>query len=727
MINLKKIFALILCFCMFTGTVAFAQKKEYELWTQSPTITCGLTSSEVTIFKALENNTLELLPLTRIGPEYYLAICGEEITTGGYNGNSDTTLYTFYTLRTTESGLIVLSSVSASNEYYWDYGYSIADISVMVTPSYYKNKGYEVPYYLLNPKGKYVNLNWEEYDEYFFITSSGKLYHMHESAEYGEEGYPFINGGVLYRGQDRYKKNSSTYPYYTLEDGSTKASNTTPIYFKNGTMSYGTATKVAISQMTSGKGYHMYKEGFASTVSFPTYYQIPDSDNLFFRMYSEGATDPTDKKVYFSLTLTIYKSISGAMTTVNTVKIPTKSTSSTFTPQNIVGIDESYYQSKGLPIPAVSFGHYAVLGRDGTVCGLGLDTSKYLNHVYPCTYNGRYGVIRSCNGTNYIYKADPADNTNYYWQVINEIEFDTSGDLTIGEDIELKIKSSAHEGQNGYFSSYSSFNKPTATAMSKATIKEWWGMGLSNIFPDGRYVTATWTSMGSGLYEIWYNIYNTDGTLKASGPTGYSTYFSSSSSKFDLIAWAVNDSKFIVAPANLNNTFYKEYYRVAVVEETDTGEIFSKVDLGEKNITPPEASDTEVIQSKINFASSDLPLGYNIKDNVIDSGKLDVMLRNQVNSIRLNDIVIIAKEGYISGEQNTGVTLSSYSNYDYSFGDSYIRLYTNGQYFRWYCYYPEDLYAGTYDMTLQIGDKAIYVTIKIIEPPTNEGKTTVVF
>lgn len=151
------------------------------------------------------------------------------------------------------------------------------------------------------------------------------------------------------------------------------------------------------------------------------------------------------------------------------------------------------------------------------------------------------------------------------------------------------------------------------------------------------------------------------------------------------------------------------------------------MEIGEKTITPPSGSDTEVVQDKINLGDSELPLGYNIKDNVIDSGKLDAILRDQVNSVRLNDIVLLTKEGYQSGEQNTGVTLSEYSSYDYSFGSSYIRLYTNGQYFRWYCYNPEELTPGTYSKAFVIGDKTVYVTFKIVDPPTNEGSTTVVF
>ena len=461
-------------------------------------------------------------------------------------------------------------------------------------------------------------------------------------------------------------------------------------------------------------------------MSMPSYYQIPGSSNLFFTLSTTRTLDSTDNKYYYYAKISVYKSNNGNMSLVKTTTVPTKNTSSTYTIQSITGLDESYYTSKGLPIPAVALGHYVMIARDGTVHGLNLDTSKYYNYVYPCTYNGRFSVIRSYNGTSTIYKQDPTNNSYYYWQVINEVTFDSSGNKTLGADVELRIQSSAHTGQVGYFTSYSSFTSGFST-LSYCSVKAWFGRTLTNKFPDGRYVTASWMGVGSGIYELWYNIYNADGTLRATGPSGYSGYFGSVFDTYDLITYAVNDSKFLVCLGDIGNSFLKEYYRYAVVEETDTGEIVSKVELGEKTITPPSTSDTEVVQNKIDFGSQDLPLGYNIKDNVIDSGKLDAILREQVNSIRLNDIVVLKKEGYQSGEQNTGVTLSEYSSYDYSFGSAYIRLYTNGQYFRWYCYYPEDLTPGTYSKTLTIGDKTVYVTFKIVDPPTNEGSTTVVF
>ena len=730
---MKKLFAIMLCICMLTGTAAYADvtsvvaEKEYELWTQSPSITCGLTSDDVRIYKALDQNLLELYPLTLIGDNYYFAICSYKMTDGGYNGKSKTTQFYLYTLYATDTGFIILSKVTAGNEYYWDRGSCFVDISGKVNAAFYNNNNSEVPYYIVNPKGKYTNSNLDEYDEYFFITSSGKLYRMSENTEYGTEGYPYIKDKILYRGQNKYRRSSTTY-YYYMSDGSTKASNSTPMFFKNGVITYGTETRVPVADMTASNGYTMYTEGFDSNTSFPLYMPIPGSDNLFFNTTDTYTYNSSVGKYYNYLKIDVFKSNNGIMSNVSSKTITTVSTSSvTYTYQKINDLDENYYTSKGLLVPSVAIGTTAVITKDGTVCPLDLDTTIYKNYVYPCTYNGHFSVIRSYNGSSTIYKKDTTNNNYYYWQAINEISFDVNGNKTITDDLELRIQSSPHTGQNGYFSSYSTWNNSSFTAISSNSVKSWWGRTLNNVFPDGRYVTASWTGVGSGISELWYNIYNADKTMRATGPTGYSGYFGSSYDRPDLIAWAVNNSKFIVCLGEIGNSFLKEYYRVAVVTETDTGEIVSSVELGEKNIIPPTDADTEIVQSTIDFGASDLPIGYNIKDNVIDSGKLNAILRDQVNSIRLNDIVILAKEGYQSGSQNTGVTLGSYSTYDYSFGSTYVRLYTNGQYFRWYCYYPENLTPGTYTKSIAVGDKTVYVTIKVICPPSNEGSTTVVF
>ena len=728
---MKKIFAIAVCLCLlFTNTVladtTVTPEKEYELWTQSPYVTCGFTNADMRIYKAYDMDVLELYPLSEVGDRYYLAVCPDQNSDGGYSGKTKTTDFYFYTIYATDDGFIVLSEASASNEYYWDRGYSFANIANQINTAYYTSNNSEVPLYILNPSGKYTNSNYSEYDEYFFITNSGKIYKMSEYVDSSTEGYPYIKDNILYRGQNKYYKSSSYYFYY-LSDGSTKASNSKPIFFKNGSITYGTEEKIAVSEMTVANGYNMYTDGFASG-AMPEYAKIPGATNLYYTTQYIAEYNTTESAFKYNIKVCIYKLTGKNMSLQNIQTITTNNTSmSSFTCKSLASLDESYYTSNGYAAPKVLIGEYGIITLDGKVFPISLNSAIYLNYYHIGAYNNHLAVVRSYTGSDYIYHKNPATGSNCYWQIINEITFDISGSMSLTADLELPISTTANTGQNGYFSAYRTWDNPSFTTISNIAVNTWWNRGLTNVFPDGRTVSAGWMGMGNGLAELWYDIYNEDGTLRATGPTGYSTYFSSSFDRYDMSAYTVNNSKFLVCIADIGRTFLLEYYRVAVVSENDEGEISGKAVLGKKNINPPSGADTEVIQSTIDFGQNELPIGYNIKNNVIDSDKLDVDLREQVNAIRLNDVVILKKSTYQSGFQNTGITLSTYSTYDYSLGSSYVRFYTNGQYFRWYCYSPNNLSTGTYEKTFTVGDKTIYVTIKVIQPPTNEGSTTVVF
>lgn len=735
---MKKMISLLICICLTGGVVAYAEPtsivtaNEYELWTQSPGITCGLTDDDMLVYKCLDQDVLELYPLNRIGKDYYLAICSDKMKDGGNNGKSNTTNFTFYTLYATETGFVILSKACPNSEYYWDSGYSFADISEKIDKAFYIRCNSDVPYYILNPKGKYTNSNYTEYDDYFIITDNGKIYKMIECSEYGDEGIPYIKDRIFYRGQYRYMQNKNSYPYYYMPGGSSvKASNSLHVYFRNGRLEYGTPMRIPVFDMTAANGYYMYTEGFSSNVVMLEYKKIPNSNNLYFTTDYVQTYDKTDSRYYYYQRVEIYRLDVNRMNYVKSVSIPTKSTyaSGSVDCVSLEELDANYYTSNGWKIPSVLIERNAIILNDGSVVMLNLDSSIYDSYYYLGGYNNRLAIVRSCNGTGYIYEKDTEDNRYYYWQAINEIAFDNSGKIVLSDDIKFKIQSSAAPGQNGYFSSTKKWQTPSFAKSATAKIKSWWGKerSLTNSFPDGRYVSAIWVGMGGGLAEIWYNVYNKDGTLRATGPTGYSSQISTSFSRYKLLAYAINNSKFVVCRADIGEDFLEEYYRVAVVQESDTGEITSKVQLGEKNITPPDTSDTEIVQPKIDFGKEELPIGYNIKDNVIDSGKLESELREQVNAIRLNDIVILAENKYQSGSQNTGMTLGTFSKYEYSMGSIYVRLYTNGQYFRWYCNSPQKLTPGTYAKEFQVGDKTLYVTFKVIKPPTNDGSTTVVF
>ena len=731
--KLKRIFAVILCICSLSGTVVYAEitavtpEKEYELWTQSPTITCGLTAGDIRIYKALEQNRLDMYPLEDLGDNYYLAICDHRRTDGGYSGKISTSTFYIYTLYETETGFIVLSESKTENECYWNRGYSFSNVLDKIDAQYYRNNGSEIPYYVFTTKGKYYNNDMTYYSEFWFITNTGKIYNFCDIDDNGEGGYPYIKDGVMYRGQEKYTSSSKIGTYY-MSDGKTAASNSKPMSFINGTIVLGTAEKVAVADMVAANGYYLYKDGFGSNVSPASYCSVLGSDNLYFSTDLASVYDETADKTYMHINIKIYKRQNGKMTLYNSKFIPTTKTSSfSYSCMNINDLDAEFYISNDMPVPAVMVDKYAVITRDGQICDLNLDTSIYSKHMYFGTYNGKLAVIRSCNGTSYIYKKVEGTTSSAYHQAINEIVFDSNNGVILSEDIFLKIQSKAHEGQNGYFSEEDVWNESSFTENSNDAVKNWWGRTLSNVFPDGRYVAVTLKKVSGSTYEVWYRVYNADGTMRATAATGFTTTASSALDTQQLVIWAIKDTKFVFSVKEIDTSEVKEYYRVAVVKESVDGEVSGKVEIGEKSITPPADSDTEVVQSTIDFGSSELPLGYNIKDNVIDTNKLDSGLREQVNSIRLNDIVIVMREGYQSGEQNTGVALDQYSEYDDSLGTSTVRMYTNGQYFRWYCNYPEDLAPGIYSKAIPIGDKTVYITFKIVAPPTNEGSTTVVF
>lgn len=700
--------------------------RSYELWTQSPSITSGITNDELKIYKAMDQGQLDLYPLPLVGSNYYLAICEAQMTDGGWNSNQDTSNLYYYTLLATDTGFIIISKALANNEYYWDRGHSIVDISSQINASYYTSKGYEVPYYILNPSGKYSNTNYTEYDEYLFVTSSGRLYMRSENAEYGAEGYPLVYGGVLYMGFERYRSGSSSY-YYYMADGSTKATQIVPQQFLNGSLIAGTSTNVSTTNVTTANGYTAYREGFGSNVTMPSYYKVPDTDNLYVAVSYPYTYNLTAAKYYYYNKVDVFKCVNNSMVLQKSFTQPTANTyQPSTTIKNLSGLDSASYTSKGYSTPKLLINSSLVVLQDGTIGSISLDAATYTSWNIA-TYNNKLGIIRNKNSSSYLYWKDSA-GTYQYWQNLNYIYFDSAGTMVKDTDISLPVIYGGNSGQNGYYYSYSTFNAPNFSNLSVSAVNSWWGRCRSNVFPDGRYVVASWTGMGNSMYEIWYTIYNADGSVRATGPTGYSTTSSSVFDTMELIAFAVNNSKFLVSINEVDRDWSKEYYRIAVAEETNgTGEVTGGGSIGTKNIKPPDTADTEPIQNSIDFAQNDLPLGYNIKDNVIDGGKLDSSLRQQVNTIRLNDIVILKKSGYISGVQNTGISLSTYSNYDYSMGSSYIRMYSNGQNYQWYCYYPEQLYVGIYDKTFYVGDKTVYVTIKVIAPPTNSGSTTVVF
>ena len=65
------------------------------------------------------------------------------------------------------------------------------------------------------------------------------------------------------------------------------------------------------------------------------------------------------------------------------------------------------------------------------------------------------------------------------------------------------------------------------------------------------------------------------------------------------MAYAINNTKFVAGIKTVGDTFLREYYRVAVVDEnSDDGNVQPNGSMGNKNIRPPD-SDTIPVQSII--------------------------------------------------------------------------------------------------------------------------------
>ena len=398
-------------------------------------------------------------------------------------------------------------------------------------------------------------------------------------------------------------------------------------------------------------------------------------------------------------------------------------------------IDTAYYTDQGYEAPYYiinphdkytytdweEYIDYIFIGSNGSIARIS-DWCDYGQARYPMIYENKLYTGKNkyySNSRSYYYYLSDGTTKAVARTIIAIKNNDV---VTVKADSYVEAASVTSE--NGYriFSDGMSGN-----TTGESSVKDWWFHYLDNKFSDGRYASGHWVGMGSGLYEVWYDIYSEDGTLLSTGASGFATYASSSFYTSELRAFVINDTKLILALADLDNSWFNEYYRASVVTENDAGIVEVPMPLGKKTILPPNNTDTVPANNSVDFTAEDLTLGFNIKNNIIGTDKFNPDLRGQINTIRLDGIVIVAKEGYTSGKQNVGVTLEAFDEYDYTFGNAPVRLYSNGQYFCWYCVAPEKLEEGTYNVSFSIGDLTVCAVVKVIIPPGNDSAATVVF
>ena len=108
----------LLVFLLSTITVN-AEPIQYELWVESPYVTSGLTYDDLNIYRGLSIGELDLYPLSRLGSNYYLAVCEEKMTDGGYSGKTKTSNLYCYIILVNNGDFIILSEQNLGEEYYW--------------------------------------------------------------------------------------------------------------------------------------------------------------------------------------------------------------------------------------------------------------------------------------------------------------------------------------------------------------------------------------------------------------------------------------------------------------------------------------------------------------------------------------------------------------------------------------------------------------------------------
>lgn len=706
---MKKLIGIILLLCTLAAAVPEAFAESHEVWSLAPDGASGMADADVRLNRALRLGKISVIKIPELGDNIFFGTVNAEISNGGYKGNKDMSLIYYYLLLDTDSGFVVLDCVYDGNEHYSS-AQSVLKLSGLLDFDYYKDAGLDVPYYMICPTARYSHSSEVSSTNYYFITDKCKIVEYTQSNDRNTPFIPAIKDKKLYGAQRMYASNKK-YVYNIRE---LLLSGGTPVLKNIGLPS--------ISEDSFPTEYTLYSEGFKSNIEQPALYKVPNVENLYAAAKRTQIINENGTTQYVEV-ISVYRCVNNEMVKIDEKQYFSPSYNTRLIEfRGINGLDESKYQQKGYAAPVAKNGDYFILS-DGSITKIELDSKTFTTYDFGIR-DGVLTVVRNRTDSSYIQHVDE-NNRYYYWHAVCDVYFDKSGNTVLGAETEYKSDGESH-GLDGYYKNYRDFvdcvNMPS---MKPSRVTDWYSKYLTNVFPDGRYAQGMWVDLSETQYEMWYVIYNPDGTVNSRGPTGSITS-SVSLSETTPIAIAVNNSKMVLSVDALNKGWMRELYRSSVSEVNSYGEYITGGSIGEKNLTPPEDTDTEPVNRSIDFNKKDLPIGYNIRDNVIGSGKLDAELRETVNSIRLNDITIVTDSGYASGSQNTGTRLDSFSRGE-SMGGGRINVYTNGQKFNWYCSNTESITPGTYSKSYVVGDKRLYVTINVIEPPSADGKVTVVF
>lgn len=704
---MKKILCIFLLLAAVVASIPVrAETRQYEVWEKSPEITTNATTDRVYIWKAMSNGLFEAHKLDALGSNYYLGVVHDERSDGGKYSKSEVDLLRYYVLLATEDDFIILDSAWLYNDYYQKNPLTLSNISNDIDMAFYEKKGSDKPFYVIHTGEYYTwSTDYTYYYENVIITDKGKICLMQDKQT--AEVHLKLKDGVVHRTVAGYKV------------GTSNALRVQSMTFSGKTVSYTTVADIKETDFKADESYQPLDRTSQYLDEVSTYYTIPNVVDTYIRV-TPIVNRVENGKIYYDCLTELVRRVNGVMEVIDTrLQILNSASLEKNSVWIVNDLDDAYYMAQEEQKPMLVVNN-VIIDEQGKmhIVDFGGAASKYTQSKF-ITYNGRLAVVRNRDGTGgYFYHQD--ENNRYtYWQRINYVHLTESG-ATIESDIEVRI--GKQEGMNGWFNTGGTFTAPSWEEVART--QDWFGRGKNNVFPDGRSMRGSWVN-NKNDQEMYIQTYDSAGTILSTTRTGWlRTNYEDSI----IYCYAVNNSKVVVALGRMENTDYYEFYRAGVLNETEDGEIggFGGGG-GTKNLTPPELSDTEPVQTSIDFNQTDLPIGFNLKDNIVEDTKLTPQLREQINAVRLNDIVILRKEGYVSGTQNAGTMLEDFSQYDYAMGNTGVYVYSNGQNFNWYCTEPERLAEGVYNQTYYIGDKAVYVTFKVVQPPANDGITTVVF
>lgn len=343
---MKKILCVILALWCLLMSVPSAFAETCEVWSPTPMGACGLSTEDVRLNRAIRMGKLELIQIPELGDKIFFGTVICDIDDGGYKGNSDMLLFYYYLLLDTDNGFVILDSIYDGNEHYEGSTQSVLRLSDVLDLAYFKNAGYDVPYYMICPTGRYSYSSYPSDTNYYFITDQYKIVKYSQSNNKNTPYTPAVKDNRLYGARKTYLSGSSTY-VYNVQELAIKDS----IVILQNTQS--------ISTTVFEEEYTSYGESYASNIENKTFYTLPCVENMYAHINTTTQINSSGITEYYDV-ISLYKNVNYDMVKIKEEIFPGSITSKLTDIYGITGLDEDKYTQKGCSMPVARTGNYFI-------------------------------------------------------------------------------------------------------------------------------------------------------------------------------------------------------------------------------------------------------------------------------------------------------------------------------------------------------------------------------